>query len=154
MTIDLSKVESTAPLSDDKDLPLGQYHLKAVKATKITSSKGTPGYEYEFVVQSGSHQGRHQWDKWWTSPDALGLLRTRAEAFGVTDLANFDPERDIVGREAIGIVREDTYEGKTRNKLKAYTVLPSSSRDPLASAPVGGSSPVSDEDIPFAASII
>ena len=139
VTFDLSNVEK----SEFELIPEGEYAVRVTGAKAYTAQTGNQGANLDLVITDGPYERRRLWDTIWYS--ALGRMAHAADAFGAP-MVNFDPLTSLNGLEAIAVVRHEVYNGKTREKIRAYAPLPADKRDPLAPA---GNKASSDEDIPF-----
>lgn len=136
-------------------VPPGEYHVRVVGAKPYAAQSGNEGTNLDLSIVDGEQAGRRVFDTLWHSAASLPRMRAAAEAFGCP-LKGFDPLVDLTGREAIAVVRHETYNERTREKVKAYSALPAEARDPLG----GGYTPKSHapqgegSDIPFAPSMV
>ena len=140
--------------NDFDDLPPGTYTCVIEDCVSGTSSKGTPELRVQFRVKAGDHENRVISDWLYFNANTQDLIATKLIAAGVKPPAGIKtadqaPPRVsslIHGRYVQIVVREDTYNGETRTKVKAWKAAP----EALQAAPVGGGTAPDDSDIPFA----
>lgn len=139
--------------NDFDELPPGTYTCVIEECVSGESSKGTPELRVQFRVQTGDFKNRVISDWLYFNQNTQQLIATKLLAAGVkppTGIKTADqaPPRVsglIHGRYVNIVVREDTYNGETRNKVKAWKAAP----DALQAAPVTNGAASNDEDIPF-----
>lgn len=118
--IDLTKVETGT-----KVIPIGPYRLKCVKVDYHPSKTSGENCIYlDVIVNDGSpHQGHKMYVNLSLSEKALWKLREGADAFGVRyDQTGLD-YLDFLGRECLGIVGTEDYNGKTKNVVSELGTL-------------------------------
>jgi hypothetical protein len=141
-----------------EDLPVGTYVAQIEECVSGVSSKGTPELRVQFRIQTGDYKNRVISDWLYFNQNTQDIIATKLLAAGVKPpsgikTADQAPARIsglIYQRYVTIVVREDTYNGETRTKVKAWRAAP----DALQAAPtqtaVGvASSSDTDEDIPF-----
>lgn len=139
--------------NDFEDLPVGTYTALIEECVSGESTKGTPELRVQFRIQTGDFKNRVISDWLYFNQNTQNIIATKLIAAGVkppTGIKTADqaPARVsgiIHGRYVDIVVREDTYNGETRTKVKSWKKAP----DALQAAPVGGGASDNDEDIPF-----
>lgn len=143
---------------DDKpefdELPAGTYTALIEECVTGESSKGTPELRVQFRIQTGEYKNRVISDWLYFNANTQQMIAQKILAAGCKPptgikTANQAPARVsgiIHGHYVQIVVRPDTYQGETRNKVKAWKPADAS----LQAAPVNGTaSSVGDDDIPF-----
>jgi hypothetical protein len=135
------------------DLPPGTYTALIEECVTGTSSKGTPELRVQFRIQTGDFKNRVISDWLYFNQNTQQIIATKLVAAGVqppTGIKTADqaPARVsglIHNRYVDIVVREDTYNGETRTKVKAWKPTANAQQP----AVVGGGSAPDDDDIPF-----
>lgn len=143
---------------DDKtefdELPPGAYTALIEECVSGESSKGTPELRVQFRIQAGDFKNRVISDWLYFTPATQQIIAQKIIAAGckpptgikTADQAPARVSGIIHGRYVQIVVRPDTYQGETRNKIKAWKPADAA----LQAAPNGATSTaVGDDDIPF-----
>lgn len=148
-------LDGVEPGSDYDDLPIGSYVCYIEDCVQGHAKTGTPELRVQFKVVMGEQKGKVVSDWLYFTNAAAGLILTKITA------AQVDAPTGIKGGEAYAkalapllhgqhvevVIRPDTYNGETRNKVKAWKKPPA---DLQVAASVNGTvSAPSDDDIPF-----
>lgn len=147
-------LDGVEPGTDFDELPTGSYVCVIDDCEPGTASTGTPNLRVQFKVVMGEHKGRVISDWLYFTQAAAGVVRSKIDAAGVTPPAGLkggDAYATVLSELLHGehveiVVRADTYNGETRNKVKAWKKPPKELS--LASA-VTKTAVGNDEDIPF-----
>jgi hypothetical protein len=114
-------------LSQSRGLPLGTYRFRITDAEVKESQKGGQYINWKLAVVDGEHADSEMSYMTTLQPHALFGFKALMRAIGYdipaeADELDFDP-RDALGNEFIGELKEDTYNGDTRNVVgKVYHV--------------------------------
>lgn len=133
-------------------LPAGRHTCKVAEAKESVSSGGHDQIELELEATDGEFVGASIRDWIVITPATLGKVRQVLEAASVSiPEGEFKLDvQSLVGSLVAVTVREEEYDGKTRNRVKAYdhpkeTDVPADT----AGLPTNGSVK-KDDDLPFA----
>lgn len=127
-------------------LPPGNYEVEVTEALEGKSSSDNPQLELELTAISGEHKDGSIRDWIVVIPTTAGKVKQILGAFGVGD--NLDgtvkfEASDLMGKRARIVVRNETYDGKERTRVKAY-------EESKGEAPASSNGKKSDEeDLPF-----
>jgi hypothetical protein len=137
------------------EIPAGTYLAFIEECVTGESSKGTPELRVQFRIQTGDFKNRVISDWLYFTSATAQMIATKIQATGAkppTGIKTADqaPARvsGIIHERYVQIiVRPDTYNGETRNKVRAWKPAP----EALQAAPVGAGNHAvgNDEDIPF-----
>lgn len=137
------------------EIPPGTYTALIEECVTGESSKGTPELRVQFRIQTGDFKNRVISDWLYFNQNTQQMIAQKIQAAGCkppTGIKTADqaPARvaGIIHERYVQIVvRPDTYNGETRNKVKAWKPAP----EALQAAPVGGGNGASEhmDDIPF-----
>lgn len=141
---------------DFDELPPGTYTALIEECVSGESSKGTPELRVQFRIQAGEFKNRVISDWLYFNANTQQIIAQKILATGckpptgikTADQAPARVSGIIHNRYVQIIVRPGTYNGETRNKVKAWKPADAA----LQAAPVGVASNGSgdtDEDIPF-----
>jgi hypothetical protein len=114
-------------------IPDGDYDLKVVEATAVTTSTGKASFKLKSQVQTpGPYQNRLIWDQLTISPEnknALNIFFAEMSALGVpkefftnNNPTNAQIESTLINRQYRAKIHTETYQGKQSNKIKQYYV--------------------------------
>jgi hypothetical protein len=132
MSIKVPDLSGTESVGGFDPLPPGWYSIRVDGAQETKSRSETPGVELTMCVEDPrEHANRLLWDTIWITQASLGFVKQKLEAMGYPiPQGGFDLDpNSLVGRRCRVRVDHETYEGKTRVKVKGY------------GAPDGGSFP-------------
>lgn len=143
----------TDDLNSFDDLPPGTYTCVIEECVSGTSKNGTPELRVQFRVQTGEHKNRVISDWLYFNSNTVELIATKLLAAGVqlpsgiktADQAPARVSGIIHGKYVDIVVREDTYNGETRTKVRGWKKPPES----LQVAPSGNAIAPDDDSIPF-----
>lgn len=144
--------------NDFEELPAGTYNVQVEECVAGTSSKGTPELRVQFRVIDGEHKNRVISDWLYFNQNTQEIILNKLLAANVkppTGIKTADqaPARVagiLEGAVTQVVVRPDTYNGETRNKVKSWKKAPQEIAGQTAMAGVATSTAVGgDDDIPF-----
>jgi hypothetical protein len=130
-------------------IPAGTHTVEITGVEEKTSSNGNPQLEVELRAVGGEADGAQLRDWLTLTAAASGRVRQFLEAVRYEiPTGEFEvPTSQLVGRQCVIVVREELYQGETKNKVRAYEQtqgdLPVSSRTTAAATGSQGS------DLPF-----
>jgi hypothetical protein len=103
-------------------IPEGSYRMKVAKVEEDESSAGNDMFKWTFKGVEGKAKGKTFYQYTTLNDEALWKLRSLLEALDVEvpdGPLDIDLE-DMIDRELIGIVQDDTYKGKTSSKMMDF----------------------------------
>ena len=152
-------------------IPTGEYLLEVEGTAVGESSNGNPQIRVQFRILTETPGATNRViSDWLTFTDkSASLILGKITAAGVELPVGWSPDNDglyrlagkLIQKRVIGVVRHDTYNEQTREKIKAWksTGTPSTrGDDPLADALIAktgatrlsaNDAPLDDDDIPF-----
>lgn len=119
VTVDFTDVESGG---GGVKIPEGSYRMKVVKVEEDESSAGNDMFKWTFQGVEGKAKGKTFYQYTTLNDEALWKLRSLLEALDVEvpdGPMDIDLD-DMIDRELIGIVQDDTYQGKTSSKMMDF----------------------------------
>ena len=104
-------------------LPEGDYELIVIDAEMSKSQTGNVGLNVQFEVTQGEHEGRHVYHTFWLTKANLKYVKRDLAIFGyapasAAEILKAKPK--LMHKKTIAHVGQETYEGKTRNRVKWF----------------------------------
>ena len=141
---------STEAADDFGPLPRGTYVARIERGERqYGRTKGTEGYQLQFVVVEGKHTGRKLWHDLWFTPAAMAMSKRDLVKLGITTPAQLDKPfpPGVVCQLQVTLRKDD--DGTERNSVRSFVVLRIESpvADPFA--PDDNSADDTSPEVPF-----
>lgn len=146
----------TSAQTEFDEIPPGTYLALLEECIPGNASTGTPELRVQFRIQAGDFKNRVISDWLYFTPATQQMIAQKILATGAkppTGIKTADQAPGLVatviqGRYAQIIVRPDTYQGETRNKVRAWKAA-ENAPEPVGVGGAGYGTVDVDSDIPF-----
>lgn len=140
VTVDFSEVEEFSAV------PKGEYPMifEELEYIEPETEDKYPYINVKASITEGEYDGRNVWGIWSFSPKALWRMKQAFEnlelpldevEFEVDEETNYVTEPSLVGMPFVGVVVNETYEGRERSRLEGYLAADSPKKGAKKSAP-------------------
>ena len=109
-------------------LPESSYLLRIVKAEERQTKNGDLAIFFDYVIDSGSQEGRHVFDTFLPEhPTAGNVSKSNMKRLvDACEVEGWDDAGEMVGKQFVGkLVHREQKDGQIREKIMSYKKVPS-----------------------------